>query len=87
MRPEDYPIQDELSDFARPYAKEVERRSFGISGEDPYNRIYSRMQFFPWLEGIVRYTEGTYKPYYEGNEQTWKDKGIDFKIRLSKDLF
>jgi Bacterial putative lipoprotein (DUF940). len=43
------------------------------------------MQFFPWLEGIVRYTEGTYKPYYEGNEQTWKDKGIDFKIRLSKE--
>ena len=34
MRPEDYPIQDELSDFARPYAKEVERRSFGILGED-----------------------------------------------------
>ena len=34
MRPEAYPIQDELSDFARPYAKEVERRSFGISGED-----------------------------------------------------
>ena len=56
--------------------------SFGMSSEDPYNRIYSRMQFFPWLEGTVRYTEGTYKPYYEGNEQTWKDKGIDFKFRI-----
>ena len=55
---------------------------FGVSSDGPYRRIYGTVQFFPWLESVVRYTEGTYKPYYRGNLQTWKDKGIDLKLRL-----
>ena len=34
MQPEDYPEQDELAEFARPYAEEVVRRAVGIEGED-----------------------------------------------------
>ena len=56
---------------------------FGFSSEEPYNRMFSKVQVFPWLEAVVRYTEGEFKPYNLGiNDQTWKDKGIDFKIRL-----
>jgi hypothetical protein len=56
--------------------------SFGLSNEDPYKRIYSKMQFFPWMEAVLRYSEGTYKPYNPGSNQTWKDKGLDLKIKL-----
>tara|TARA_B110000014_G_C20115104_1_gene588695 strand:+ start:224 stop:2434 length:2211 start_codon:yes stop_codon:yes gene_type:complete len=56
--------------------------SFGLSSEEPFNRLYASVQFFPWLEAVVRYTEGQYKAYNPGSPQTWKDKGIDFKIRL-----
>mgnify|MGYP001259789986 CR=1 FL=1 len=56
--------------------------SFGLSSEKPYNRLYGSVQFFPWLEAVVRYTEGQYKAYNPGSPQTWKDKGIDFKFRL-----
>ena len=60
---------------------------FGVSTESPYNRLFSKMQFFPWMEAVVRYTEGTYLPYNVGSHQTWKDKGLDlkFKIYESKD--
>ena len=56
--------------------------TFGISKEDPYRRLYSTVQFFPWLETVVRYTETTYQPYSPGSKQTHKDKGVDLKIRL-----
>lgn len=63
---------------------------FGISSEEPYNRLFSKMQFFPWMEAVVRYTEGTFKSYQPGIDQTWKDKGLDLKFKLyespSKDL-
>ena len=55
--------------------------AFGISREDPYRRLYSKVQVFPWLEAVIRYTEGTHRPYNPGSHQTWKDKGIDLKIR------
>jgi hypothetical protein len=55
---------------------------FGISSELPFNRLYGRAVFLPWLEGVVRYTEGTYKAYNPGSAQSWKDKGIDIKLRL-----
>ena len=54
--------------------------AFGISTESPYNRLYAKVQFFPWLEAVLRYTEGTYRPYNPGSAQTWKDKGFDFKF-------
>ena len=56
--------------------------AFGISTEIPWNRLYSKVQFFPWLEVVLRYTEGTHKPYQPGMTQTWKDKGLDLKFRL-----
>ena len=59
--------------------------AFGISTEIPWNRLYSKVQFFPWLEVVLRYTEGTYLPYQPGMTQTWKDKGIDLKVRLSEE--
>ena len=55
---------------------------FGISSEQPYHRLYSKVQIFPWMEAVVRYTEGTFRAYNEGSHQTWKDKGIDFKFKL-----
>ena len=58
---------------------------FGISSESPYNRLYAKMQFFPWLEAVLRYTEGTFEPYNPGSLQTWKDKGLDLKFRLMEE--
>ena len=55
---------------------------FGISKEDPYRRLFARMQFLPWLEGIVKYTEDTHQPYNRGSKQTLKDKGIDIRVKL-----
>ena len=58
---------------------------FGVSSEAPYNRLYGKVQFFPWMEGVLRYTEGTHLGYYGDTyriAQTWKDKGLDIKIRL-----
>ena len=56
--------------------------AFGVSAESPYNRIFSRVQIFPRVEAVLRYTESTFQPYNSGSEQTWKDKGIDFKFNL-----
>lgn len=55
---------------------------FGVSSEDTFNRVFSKMQFFPWMEAVVRYTEGTWLPYNPGSDQTWKDKGVDLKFKL-----
>ena len=55
---------------------------FGASTEGPWNRLFAKMQFFPWMEAVLRYTEGEYKPYQRGMIQTWKDKGLDFKFKL-----
>jgi hypothetical protein len=55
---------------------------FGVSTDLPYNRLFSKMQFLPWLEAVVRYSEGTYSPYNPGSPQTWKDKGLDIKLKL-----
>ena len=58
---------------------------FGISSEEPWNRLFGRIQFFPWMEATLRYTEGKYKPYNPGSKQTWKDKGIDLKFKISNE--
>ena len=58
---------------------------FGTSTQTPYNRLYSKMQFFPWMEAVLRYTEGEYKEYANGIDQTWKDKGLDLKFRILKE--
>ena len=55
---------------------------FGVSTEEPWNRLYGRVQFFPWMEAVIRYTEGEHQAYNPGSKQTWKDKGIDLKFRV-----
>ena len=57
----------------------------GISTESPFNRLYAKMQFFPWLETVLRYTEAQYVSYNIGSAQTWKDKGLDAKFRLTSE--
>jgi len=62
--------------------------SFGISSESPYKRVYSTVQFFPWMEATIKYTEIDNLEYGSGaidplkHVQTWKDKGADLKFRL-----
>jgi len=63
---------------------------FGLSLDAPYNRLYAKMQFFPWMEAVLRYKEETNRPY--GGDygstvgiQSNKDKGIDFKFRLMEE--
>lgn len=55
---------------------------FGLSASDPYNRLYTNMQFLPWLEVVVRYTEIEGRPYYTGNPQSYKDKSADIKLKI-----
>ena len=58
---------------------------FGVSLDEPFNRVYGKVQIFPWMEAVLRYTEGQFRPYSKGSGQTWKDKGIDFKFRLMQE--
>jgi len=61
--------------------------AFGMSIEDPYNRLYGKVQYFPWLEAVLRYTELEYASYFGGSyrgpgDQTFKDKAIDVKFKI-----
>ena len=57
--------------------------SLGVSVEAPYNRMFAKMQFFPWLEAVLKYTKGYNQPYIEWSKsEAWTDKGIDVKFRL-----
>ena len=57
--------------------------SLGMSVEAPYNRMFAKMQFFPWLEAVLKYTKGYNQPYIAWSEsEAWTDKGIDVKFRL-----
>ncbi len=60
----------------------------GYSSVHPYNRGFLTIQGLPWLEGTLRYTEivnRLFGPQSFSGDQTLKDKGIDLKIRLSKE--
>ena len=55
----------------------------GLSIEPPYNRLFGKVQFFPWMEAVLKYTKGYNQPYIEWSEsEAWTDKGIDVKFRL-----
>lgn len=57
----------------------------GCSSVSPYNRCFLNVQALPWLEGTFRYTEITnklYGPRSLSGDQTYKDKGVDFRVRL-----
>lgn len=60
--------------------------SLNYRDNDQY-RFYSiNVQLFPWLESTIRYTDVRTKKYSANEnfsgDQTYKDKGIDFKLRL-----
>ena len=57
--------------------------SLGLSVEAPYNRMFAKMQFFPWLEAVLKYTKGYNQPYIAWSKsEAWTDKGMDLKFRL-----
>lgn len=57
--------------------------AFTVSHTSPYTRYNVSMQPFPWFEGVYRYVNVAGIRYgdYAG-DQNFKDKSIDFKIRL-----
>lgn len=57
--------------------------AFTASHTSPYSHYNVAMQPFPWLEGIYRYTNVSGVPYTASQgRQNYKDKSIDFKVRL-----
>ncbi len=65
--------------------------SMNYRDNDQY-RFYSvNLQLFPWLESTIRYTDvrtRKYSPYEDfSGDQTYKDKGIDFKLRLWQESY
>ncbi len=62
----------------------------GFSSSYPYEYTYISATPFSWLEAVYKYTEFKNKLYgpssYSGN-QTYKDKGFDFKIKLVEESY
>lgn len=61
--------------------------AFTASHVSPYSRYNLTLQPFPWLEGSFRYinvANRRYGPSIAG-DQNYKDKSIDFKLRLWKE--
>lgn len=59
--------------------------SAGLSLSDPYNHLYFSLQLLSWLETTIRYSEienRAFGPAGFGDDQTAKDRGLDFKIKL-----
>jgi len=56
-----------------------------VSHTSPYTRYNVAMQPFPWFEGTYRYVNVAgvrYGPEELSGDQNYKDKSIDFKVRL-----
>lgn len=62
--------------------------SFNANRTEPYSRYSISAQPVPWLEGTIRYIAVTNRRYgaedFSG-DQSFKDKAIDFKVRLLKE--
>ena len=54
----------------------------GISTVKPYNQIHFFLQLTPWLESAVRYTSVTNRGYSATGRERYKDRSVDFKLRL-----
>jgi hypothetical protein len=59
--------------------------TFTQSVIEPYRRYNVFVQPFEWLEAGFRYTDIENREYTPGNPQSFKDKSIDFKLRLLKE--
>jgi hypothetical protein len=58
---------------------------FGFSYAWPYTRYFLTVQGLPWLEATLRYTSVAnryYGPIDFSGTQSYKDRGIDVKVRL-----
>lgn len=58
---------------------------------EEYRRVGLSLQLFPWLETIIRYNDVRTRLYnpieeFSGN-QTYKDRGVDVKVRLHEETF
>jgi hypothetical protein len=88
------PLGPSQSDFGGAGLLQVPSGRMSKEGEFNVNfrnndqyRFYSvSVQAFPWLEATIRYTDvrtQKYSPYEDfSGDQTYKDKGIDLKLRL-----
>jgi hypothetical protein len=56
----------------------------GISLATPLNRMFGKIQFFPWMEAVLKYTKGYHQPYLQfySTSEHWSDKSMDVKFRL-----
>jgi len=56
----------------------------GLSVDTPYSRMHAKVQIFPWLEAVLKYTKGKHIPYLQNysTSEPWTDKGMDIKFRL-----
>ncbi|MFC4656841.1 YjbH domain-containing protein [Rheinheimera marina] len=71
-----------------PTARHTKEGDFHLNYSDSqeYRFWTASLQLFPWLESTIRYTDVRTKLYSEdpsfSGDQTYKDKGIDLKLRL-----
>ena len=56
---------------------------FTFSHVHPYDRYNIFVTPLPWFQGGFRYTAINNRPYAPGNNQSFKDKSIDLKLRLA----
>ena len=46
--------------------------------------MFAKVQLFPWMEAVLKYTKGKHIPYLQfySTSEHWTDKGMDIKFRL-----
>ena len=56
----------------------------GISLDSPFHRMFGKVQLFPWMEAVLKYTKGYHQPYLQfySTSEHWSDKSMDVKFRL-----
>lgn len=54
----------------------------GFSAVSPYNQLFATVQVLPWLETTLRYAEVTNREYGPESSQSYKDRSVDFKLKL-----
>jgi hypothetical protein len=64
------------------------RLTGGVSWVDPYTQGLLGLQWFPWLETQLRYVDirnRQYGPEDFSGDQSYKDRGVDFKLRIAEE--
>lgn len=60
--------------------------ALNMARHQPYSTLTLSAQVFPWLHGAIRYVSIDDRPYGPGIDQSYKDKGFDFALRLWPEL-